>query len=97
MKARAFHVEADEEYTQAAEYYSGINSELGGRFYDEIERLILDVRRQPQRFPLLDPPIHRHFSNVFPYALLYVDQPDRVIIIAVMHMNRRPGYWRKRL
>jgi toxin ParE1/3/4 len=97
VKARAFHAEADQEYTQAAEYYSGINPELGRKFYDEIERLILDVRRQPQRFPLLDPPIRRHFSNVFPYAVLYADQPDRVLIIAVMHMNRRPGYWRKRL
>lgn len=97
MKARAFHPEADEEYAQAGEYYTGINSELGGRFYDEIERLVLDIRRQPQRFRLFDSRLRRHFSGVFPYALLYLDQPDRVLIIAVMHLKRRPGYWRKRL
>lgn len=39
MKPRAFHPEADEEYTEAPEYYTRINAELGKRFYDEIARL----------------------------------------------------------
>lgn len=97
MKRHAFHHEAEEEYADAAEYYAGIEPELGGRFYDEIERLIRDVRQNPERFRLFDAPIRRHFSDVFPYAVLYVDQPERVLIIAVMHMKRRPGYWRPRL
>jgi plasmid stabilization system protein ParE len=97
VKPRAFHPEADEEYANAAEYYTRIEPELGQRFYDEIERLILDLRRQPERFGLFDHPIRRHFSDLFPYAVLYVDQPDRVLIVAVMHMKRRPGYWKHRL
>lgn len=40
MKPHGFHREADAEYAAAAEYYGGISPELGGRFYDEIERLI---------------------------------------------------------
>jgi plasmid stabilization system protein ParE len=96
VKTRVFHHQADEEYTLAGEYYARINPELGGRFFDEVERLILDIRRQPQRFPFFDAPIRRHFSQVFPYAVLYVDQTDRVLIISVMHMKRRPGYWRGR-
>ncbi len=97
MKRHAFHHEAEEDYADAAEYYAGIEPELGGRFYDEIERLIRDVRQNPERFRLFDAPIRRHFSDVFPYAVLYVDQPDRVLIIALMHMKRCPGYWRPRL
>ena len=46
MKPRAFHPEADEEYAQAAEYYARMNPELGRRFYDQVERLILDIRRE---------------------------------------------------
>jgi toxin ParE1/3/4 len=97
VKPHAFHPEADEEYRQAAEYYTRINPELGRRFYEQIEGLIRDIRRQPRRFRLFDPPIRRHFSDVFPYAVLDVDQPDRVPIIAVMHMKRRPGCWKHRL
>jgi plasmid stabilization system protein ParE len=97
VKPHAFHPAANEEYAGAAKYYADIDPELGKRFHDQIERLILDIRGQPLRFRLFDPPIRRHFSSVFPYAVLYLDQPDRVLIIAVMHMKQRPGYWRDRL
>lgn len=97
MKRHAFHRQAEIEYVDAAEYYARLDPELGERFYEEIERLIQDIRRQPERFRLFNAPLRRHFSQVFPYAVLYVDQPDRVLIIAVMHMKRRPGYWKDRL
>lgn len=97
MKPYAFHPDADEEYTEAARYYARIDPELSGRFYDEIERLVGEVRQQPDRFRVFDAPARRHFSRVFPYALIYVDRPERILILAVMHMKRRPGYWKKRL
>jgi plasmid stabilization system protein ParE len=93
----AFHPEAAQEYADAARHYARIGPELGGRFYDEMERLIGDIRRNPDRFRIIDPPARRHFSDVFPYALIYLEQPDRVWIVAVMHFSRRPGYWRQRL
>jgi len=85
------------EYSEAARHYAGVNMELGGRFYDEIEGLILDIRRGPDRFPMFDPPARRHISSVFPYAVIYLEEPDRIWIVAIMHFKRRPGYWRKRL
>ena len=97
MKPYAFHPEADEKYAQAARYYARINAELGGRFYNEIERLIRDIRNQPDCFRLFDPPARRHFSDVFPYAVIYVNQPDRIRILAVMHMSRQLGYWKSRI
>jgi toxin ParE1/3/4 len=97
VKPHAFHPEASQEYTQAAEYYAAIAPELGGRFYDEIERLIDQVRRQPDRFLCVSPPARRALARKFPYSVVYLDEPDRVWIIAVMHAKRRPGYWRKRL
>lgn len=97
MKRYTFHSAAEKEYTGAANYYLQIDPQLAVRFFDEIERLICEVRTQPQRFRIFDAPARRHFSNVFPYALLFVDQPDRILILAVMHMKRRPGYWHGRL
>lgn len=97
MKPHVFHPEAGEEYTQAAEHYAAITPELGGRFYDEIERLIAEVRRQPERFFRFSPPARRALSRQFPYSVVYLDQPERVWIVAVMHAKRRPGSWRRRL
>ena len=91
------HPAADEELAEAVLYYTEIDSELGVRFYGEIARLIQEVCTQPQRFRRFDPPARRHFSTWFPYAVIYLDQPDRVWIVAVMHLKRRPGYWKRRL
>jgi len=97
LKPHYFHPEAAEEYAAAADYYVKLQPELGGRFYDEIEGLIETVCRQPDLFRIFDSPARRHFSTVFPYAVIYVEQPDRVVIVAVMNCKKRPGYWKHRL
>ncbi len=97
MKPHVFHPAAEAEYAEAAAYYARVSPELGGRFYDEIERLIQDIRRQPDLFRAFDQSARRHFSTVFPYSVIYLDQSDRVWIVAVAHMKRQPGYWRQRL
>jgi toxin ParE1/3/4 len=97
LKPHYFHPEAAEEYEDAAGYYCEIQLGLGGRFYDEIERVIQTVCNQPGLFRVFAPPARRHFSTVFPYAVIYIDQPDRIWIVAVMHCKRLPGYWKHRL
>ena len=97
MKPHIFHPEADEEYVRAVQYYADIALELGIRFHKEIERLIREVCADPERFRRFDPPAQRHFSFDFPYAVIFLDKPDCIWIVAVMHMKRRPGYWRERI
>ena len=91
------HPEADEEFAGAIRYYSGISPVLGQRFYREMERLFLEICADPERFRRFDPPVRRHFSRDFPYAVIYLEKSGSIWIVAVMHMMRRPGYWRKRL
>jgi len=50
MKLPCFNPEAEKEYADAAIYYTEIDPELGGRFYDEMERLIRDIRNNPEQF-----------------------------------------------
>jgi plasmid stabilization system protein ParE len=97
VKPHIFHPDAGEEYTRAVEYYAEMMPELGTRFYDEIERLVKEVCRQPDRFFRFSPPAQRALARKFPYSVVYLDQTDRIWIVAVMHAKRRPGYWRERL
>lgn len=80
----------------ALRYYAAIHPNLGRRFYDEIDKLIDEACAEPQRFRQLRPPVRRHLSKIFPYGLLFVDRPDEVFILAVMHCSRRPNYWAHR-
>ena len=91
------HPEADAEFADAVRYYAEIAPELGTRFYREVERLIREVCAHPKGFRKFDPPARRHISTHFPYAVIYFEKPGQVWIVAIMHMKRRPGYWRERL
>ena len=78
MKPHGFHREAQE---------------LGGRFFNEMEKLISEVCHWPHLYRYIQPPIRRHFSSVFPYGILYEEKPDEIRIIAVMCLHRDPNYW----
>ncbi|PAW78067.1 MAG: hypothetical protein B9S32_09275 [Verrucomicrobia bacterium Tous-C9LFEB] len=96
MKA-VFHPAADSELTAAVAYYAAIDSQLGQRFLLEMEQLIREVCAHPQTFRQVDPPARRHFSLSFPYGIIYLEDADRLWIVAVMHLKREPGYWKVRL
>ena len=91
------HPAADEEFAAAVRYYSEISPELGVRFYREMERLLREACAKPERYWKFDPPARRHLSGDFPYAIVFLEKPEHVWVVAVMHMKRRPGYWRGRL
>ncbi len=97
MKPHGFHREADAEYAVAAEYYASISPELGGRFYDEIERLIAEACAQPRLYRRVRGEVRRHFTAAFPYGILFEDRPDHVRILAVMSLHRDPNCWLHRL
>jgi hypothetical protein len=85
------------EIRAAAEHYAAIHPELGRLFYEAMDGLLGDIRRQPTAFRMFDPPAHRHFGSRFPYAVVYLDLPERVWVVAVMHFKQRPGYWADRI
>jgi plasmid stabilization system protein ParE len=93
---RLIHEEANRELREALDYYLAISPELGVRFYREMERLLLEVCERPLLFRQFDPPARRHFTDKFPYGVIYLVQPEHVWIVAIMHLNRIPGYWRER-
>ena len=68
MKSHTFHPEAGEEYSRAIEAYATIAPELGHQFYDEIERIIAEIRRQPERFFRIRPPA-RAARTLLPFSL----------------------------
>jgi len=97
VKPYSFHEGAETDLAEALAYYRDESPALADRFYDEIEGLLHDVCAAPRRFRVIAAPVRRHFGSTFPYALLYVERADHVLVLAVSHFKRRPGYWRERL
>lgn len=97
MKPAVFHPEADDEFAAAIGYYAEQGDGLGDRFYDEILKLTAEIEAAPQLFRVWRHGARRHLGQHFPYALIYVERPTHVVVLAVAHCKRRPGYWKQRL
>ena len=92
-----FHPEALEEYGHAARYYAARDPALALEFIAAVEDAIARIIEGPERWAPLEADIRRRLTRVFPYGILYVIEPAGIVILAVMHLSREPGYWRSRL
>jgi toxin ParE1/3/4 len=93
----AFHPDAFAEYAAAACAYDAGQPGLGERFIVSLEAAIESICQAPERWPTLEQDIRRRLLRVFPYAVLYTIEDGHVLIVAVMHCHRKPGYWRTRV
>jgi toxin ParE1/3/4 len=96
MKYR-FHPDALEEYREAAIWYANRQQTLAQQFIGTIEDVILRIVETPTRWRVIDEDVRRCLARVFPYAVLYTIEDDFILIVAVMHCSREPGYWRDRV
>ncbi len=92
-----FHADALAEYVEAAEYYADCQPGLELRFMDSVESVIGQILEAPARWPIIEDDVRRCLTRVFPYAIVYTIEPEYVLILAVMHCHREPGYWRRRV
>lgn len=101
MARYGFHSEAADEYLATTRYYLDHASPLvAAAFVAEIEAAIQALLASPTTWPVIEEPqIRRYLLPRCPYSIYYRWEPDqqRVSIYAVMHLSRRPGYWRDRL
>ncbi len=96
MKTVRFLRPAEEEALDAARYYEFQSPGLGGDFLDRMDAAVADIRKNPERWPIVKGRIRRRLIHRFPYAILYRDDPEEIAIIAVMHLHRHPEYWTRR-
>jgi toxin ParE1/3/4 len=92
-----FHPEALAEYEAAALRYAERDPAVGQRFMVEVEHTIDRILESPTRWRVIDEDVRRCLTHVFPYGVLYTIEADFVLIVAVMHCSREPGYWKERI
>lgn len=102
MKRYRFTREALVEYEEAIEYYELAQAGLGDSFIQDIERVLALALEFPEIGTLVpDTPsdinVRRRVVQRFGVEVDYVVVGDDLIVIALFHCKRRPGYWRERL
>jgi plasmid stabilization system protein ParE len=97
MTAVIFLPPAQEEMTEAARFYETQSKGLGTEFLAEVERTVAAITSHPKAAPIVKQDIRRRLLKRFPFGVLYVATADEIVVVAVMHLRRRPGYWQDRL
>jgi plasmid stabilization system protein ParE len=97
-----FLVEALSEYEDAIEYYERAQSGLGDTFIQDVERVLAVTLEFPEiGSPVADTPpdlnVRRRIVQRFGVEIDYVVGDDEIVVIAIFHCKRRPGYWSDRL
>jgi toxin ParE1/3/4 len=92
-----FHPLARAELYRVAEWYDVRRLGLGDQFFAEIDVAMAQMRDFPGAQPLIAHDCRRMLLDRFPYSLIYQQAgSETLLIIAVAHNKRRPGYWRRR-
>ena len=91
------HDEADAEFQSAVATYQGESHELAVRFYRGFFATLNRIGSHPKAWPRLRGSVRKCLVQGFPYKLLYLIEPDRIFVVALMHAKRQPGYWERRL
>ena len=87
---------AREEFLEAIGWYSERSRTSAMGFLAAYQEARERISSHPDRWPELEPGVRRVLLRRYPYSLLYVIEDDHVLILAVMHQRRDPGYWHDR-
>jgi plasmid stabilization system protein ParE len=91
-----FHPEAAEEFEAAVDWYDARETGLGLDFAVEINAAIHRAAAMPDAWTRLSGNVRRVLVNRFPYGVLYEPGETDLLVLAVMHLRREPGYWMAR-
>lgn len=91
-----FLPEAEAEFAEAAAFYEAAEPGLGLAFAQEVERTVDRICAFPESGATLGTVVRRAIVSNFPFLIVYRIGSGEILIAAVAHQRRRPGYWRRR-
>jgi hypothetical protein len=87
--------EAEEELSEAYDWYENQRSGLGNRFFREVNNYLQLIEKNPLHFQVRYPEELRAAAlNIFPYLVIYwVDEKTlKVFVTSIFHTSRKPKY-----
>lgn len=79
-------------------WYETQHPGLGAELFDAVVATIAGIERQPEigaaAYP--DPQTKRVLVERFPCQVVYRLGMNEIVVIAIAHLKRHPGYWRHR-
>ncbi|MBC8019667.1 MAG: type II toxin-antitoxin system RelE/ParE family toxin [Methyloceanibacter sp.] len=85
------------ELREAVRYYESQGAGLGADFLLEVTAAVERITEFPVAWQRVDVELRRCQLGRFPYGLVYAEEGNGILIVAVAHLHRRPESWQGRL
>lgn len=97
MSRARFLKQAEAEFLKEVQYYADVQADGAERFRMAVE----ETAARALAFPAAGQPYRsmtrRVFVKGYPFFLVYRPETEGIVILAVVHEARRPGYWLSRI
>lgn len=85
-----------EEALEAVGWYRARDIKAAQGFQREVRWAFERIRQSPDTWPAHHHGTHRVLLQRFPYEVVYRLFAETILVVAIAHCRRRPGYWRGR-
>jgi len=92
-----FHPEARAELREAKRWYRDRSPLAAVAFAQMIDEAVTSIAEYPKRYPMGEHDTREYvIPRRFPYKVVYRLREHDIVIVAVAHESREPGYWSDR-
>jgi plasmid stabilization system protein ParE len=88
---------AQAELDDAIAWYASQAPGLGDAFLIETLKTLKLIEQYPKAWHPLTQQVRRCRLRRFPYSVIYAQEGSDLLVLAVAHQHRKPGYWRTRM
>lgn len=92
-----FEPEAELEYNDSLAWYAKRSSSAARKFEEVVQAAIKKIEAHPEQFPQTHAECRYCLLLKYPFALIFLQLPGIIKIVAVAHSNRRTDYWHHRI
>jgi plasmid stabilization system protein ParE len=97
MKTVRFLASARRELLAEVLHYNGVEVGLGAKFVSAFEQALAVAVQFPLAGSSGPAGTRKVILKDFPFSVFYLAQGGEIVVVAIAHHARRPGYWSGRL
>jgi plasmid stabilization system protein ParE len=96
MRQLVIRPAAQADLVSAVRWYVEQRASLGVSFRVAVRSSFSRALEQPQRHRRVHGEVRAIRVQRFPYRVFFIAEPERLVVIAVLHVRRKPVVWQRR-
>ena len=89
--------EAEADIAQAFDWYEARLPGLGSEFLLVLDAAFNSILRNQLLYPEIHKTVRRALTRRFPFAVFFLVEETRIVVLSVFHVKRNPDEWKKRV